>query len=431
MNSLNYSINGRSYDISEVVNRFHSFKRLNFKLGSNKNSTFDVENQEYIQSLVVFVAIPLLILILILLLYLIYSICICICGTNKKSDESKPCKVFIFVFGLVCAATFTVGLYGSWKIHKGINSVHNSTEDAVNLFDSIKNCTKNISNEIHIRGDVESMKESIKKFHDQDIQSYAKNLDIVLDNSIFADNEVREVNTKLAKLDIDSVPKMIEKYENIRWIVTISVLCLLAIFGFVCTVGVYSRCFLVFFTILGVISLIIVSIMVALSFGVSVGVSDFCISAKPFIKSQMNGMIETNIAEYYIECIQKNGPLTDLLNKADLYLESAQQDINTFKGINKKLDEFCDQFPQDCPQDDRKNIEDRTLKIESNLKATQQTVSNLKDLVDCRRINKDLNDSLNSICTDVIEGIVMILSNVIAASFCFIILVFCATYTFK
>jgi ABC-type multidrug transport system fused ATPase/permease subunit len=337
------------------------------------------------------------------------------------------------VFGLVCAATFSVGLYGSWKIHKGINSAHNSTKDAVDLFDSIKNYTKNISNAARIKEDVESMKISIHKFGDTHLQNFIQILDNyekVLSNSNYADNQVHEVYNKLANFDVDSVPKMIEKYENIRWIVTICILCLLAIFGFFFTIGVYSRCFLIFFTILGVISLIIVSIIVALSLGASVGVSDFCISAKPFIKSQMNGMIETNIAEYYIECVQKNSTLMSYLDKADDYLKSTQQDIKAFEEINQKLDRHCAQFP-DCPQHDRQNIKNRTVDIERNFNATKQTISNLKGLVDCRRVNKDFNDSLNSICTDVIEGIVMILSNVIAASFCFIILVFSATYTFK
>jgi hypothetical protein len=334
------------------------------------------------------------------------------------------------VFGLVCAATFTVGLYGSWKIHKGINSVHNSTEDVVDLFDSIKNYTKNISNAVRIREDAESMKISIHKFNDEGIQNYTTYLDTLVSNSKHADDKVYDVNTKLAKLDIDSVPETIEKYENIRWIVTICILCLLAIFGFVFTFGVYSRCFLVFFTILGVISLIIVSIIVALSFGVSVGVSDFCIGAKPFIKSQINGMIETDLVEYYIECVQTDGTLTHLLDDAHRYLDNAQKNIDDFQGINKKLDDYCKGIPN-CFEDDRLNIKNRSVKIERSLNATQQTVSNLKDLVNCRRVNEDLNGSLNSICTDAIEGIVMILSNVIAAEFCFIILVFCATYTFK
>jgi uncharacterized protein YfkK (UPF0435 family) len=349
---------------------------------------------------------------------------------SEKSVASKSCKVFIFVFGLVCAATFIVGLYGSVKIHKGINSVHSSTEDAVNLFDSIKDITKNISNVVHIKEDVLSIKTSIDNFGVSDgLQSYIKYLDTVLTNSENADYKVNEVNTKLTKLDIDSVPEKIEEYENIRWIVTISILCVLAIFGFLFTVGVYSRCFLVFFTILGVISLIITSIIVALSFGVSVGVSDFCISAKPFIKSQMNGMIETDIAEYYIECVQTDGPFTNLLDNAKVYLDSAQQNINDFKAINNILDQICSST--DCPQNDRQNIKDRIEQIERNLNAANQIVLNLKDLVNCQRINKDLNDSLDSICTNVIEGLVMIFSNVIASSFCFIILVFCATYTLK
>jgi len=85
-------VNGQDFNIVGIAEWFHNLKHLNFKLESIKNTTFDTENKEYIESLIVFVSIPIVVLVLILLLYLIYSICICVCGTsgtNKKSIHNQ------------------------------------------------------------------------------------------------------------------------------------------------------------------------------------------------------------------------------------------------------------------------------------------------------------------------------------------------------
>jgi hypothetical protein len=74
--------NLKGYEVSNIAEKFHELPHLNFKIEIIKNSTFDYENKEYLESLILFVILPLTLLIVILLLFFVFSIFIC-CNSKK------------------------------------------------------------------------------------------------------------------------------------------------------------------------------------------------------------------------------------------------------------------------------------------------------------------------------------------------------------
>jgi hypothetical protein len=248
-----------------------------------------------------------------------------------------------------------------------------------------------------------------------------------------SNDKVSEVNLKIEKLDFDNVPEKIDQFERIGWFVILFVLCTLAIIGLMFLFSVFSRCLLKLVIFFGLLALIMMMITVAIFLGIGVVSSDFCIDAKPIIKTIINQnlKIDSRISEYYIDCnASYNNILNELLNDAINAIVQANHSIDQFRtDINDLKDEcshdqICDLFKDAVDNRILKDMESVELKVNH----MSQLVSNLIDLIKCDRINNDINESLSGVCYNFIEGIFLMLINGMTASFCFTLLLFCSVY---
>lgn len=84
-----FSTNDKDYDIIDIANWFHNLSHLSYDLKPIKNSTFDPNNNDYVTSIAVFIALPVVALVIILIIYLIFSILMCICCIDDKKRKSN------------------------------------------------------------------------------------------------------------------------------------------------------------------------------------------------------------------------------------------------------------------------------------------------------------------------------------------------------
>lgn len=336
---------------------------------------------------------------------------------------------------MVCGLSFIVGLYGDWKIHEGIKSVKNSTDDALNWFNQIKNETQIVSKEVsdvsNVLKDLIVNIEGLNRVlppNELPINHYIEESKAISNFLKQIEYKINESNKTVNKVDVDFVPNYIEKYGNLFCIVVLCVLLVLSLIGLIFTFAICSRCLLGCLTLLAVISLILCSLMSGITFGSSVGVSDFCFDAKPWIKTQIN---QNEINDYIVDCPAiDNNIISKYIKEAEEYLNSAKNTKEKLENILKDLESKPNVCQKECKESEAK-IRNNLNDLSKNLDNIQQLVVEFKNLVNCRRINDNLNESLNSICTDVIKGISMIFFNTIASSLCFAFLVFSATFALR
>ena len=346
------------------------------------------------------------------------------------ADIRIECKVFIFLFGLICGLSFISGLYGDWQIHKGVKSVQNSSQDAVNWLNEVKNYSRRANQALDVDITIISLKNHIQTLSGipgaPSFDSYLSNCDSILEYLRTSKNQIREANKTLNDSEFDSIPKYVEDYGNMFCIVALTVLLVLAIIALVFTFAICSRCVLGCFTVLALISFILCSLLMGTTFGASVGGSDFCLDDKKWIRSEINDPL---VSSYLIDCLDNN-VVKKYMTEAMIYVLKAKETNEQLKQLKGAVDSLC-QITQKCPSNLQQGVKLDLDNLDTNIKQITELIQEFQGLADCRRINTDLNDILNTICTDGLKGIVMIFFNTIASSVCFAILIFSATFALR
>ena len=100
------------------------------------------------------------------------------------------------------------------------------------------------------------------------------------------------------------LPTMINSIETIRWPATFAIFITLLFICFVLMCGVckHSRCLLIIFSVLGLLSLVVCYVLTSQNLGLSVAGSDFCISPRPFLKRELTKFMNDSLADYYLDC---------------------------------------------------------------------------------------------------------------------------------
>ena len=356
-------------------------------------------------------------------------------------DIRTECKVVIFLFGLVGGLSFVVGLYGDWKIHEGVKSVKNSTEDAVDLFNSIKNETDFATNTVSdANRNVNQLNTNLQslanKFPGVDLKQYAETALKISETLNNANNQIISVKTtiiseKTTKI-VNDLPDEIKYYGDLFCIIALAVLLVLALIGLIFTFAICSRCLLGCFTVLAVIAFIVTSIIVGATFGTSVGVSDFCVDGDKWIRTEIG---DKDISDY-IECVGGYNVVSKYLTEATNWLNEAKKQYNGLTPLTNILSGLCENGNQPIKCDSEiinsiESVKTSITSIEHNVDSLIDMMTNFTRLANCQRISYDIEAVMSSVCMDAIKGIVMIFFNTIASSVCFAILVFSATFALR
>lgn len=283
-------------------------------------------------------AIPGFWLILTLLFFLIFFLCRC-CDVNSSSGKpQKParlgcCKCLLFLLSLVSMAVITGGLLGNVHAHLGIQQVQRSSGEFVGDLQQLKNLTQQIHKELETR-----MFGNIKRLQDKLIHPLVRNREALeslhnllnaMKNNLTKSIEAvfrMQMQLRLQKqqgsgggaygepLDpygthqytsFVAVPGMIKQIERIRWPASCAIFAsLLAICLLLqCGICKHSRCLLILFSVLGLLSLVVCYVMTSQNLGVAVAGSDFCMNPRPFIRKELSRLMNHSLVDHYLDCL--------------------------------------------------------------------------------------------------------------------------------
>ena len=180
------------YNMSIVAEWFHMIPHVDILLRPlPANITFDPNDNEYLESLGILVALPGFWLILTLLFFLIFFLCRCCDGSSNGYSEQqkqfhqqqillgktpKPkkltgCKLCLALIATITGFAITVGLLGSIIAHRGMIKLRNSTNDIANVLETVQNDTRTAANELreYVDVNVESLKGTIEMMLVKDV----------------------------------------------------------------------------------------------------------------------------------------------------------------------------------------------------------------------------------------------------------------------
>ena len=410
-----------NYNISIFAKWFHSLPHVDIRLNYLKNTTFNPNDNQYLESLGILVAIPGFWLILTLLFFLIFFLCRCCDANNKKKRKLTLCKCCLFMFAVLSSLIIVVGMFGSLVSHQGLQQVQNNTEDMSSVVEGIKRQTTLISDSF--KNDLDTNFGKLKSLFDTlvtDLSVKTSLIRIVTTAQRNASNAERQldiINKRLEKLDIKSVAEHLKTMESIRWPTTFGVLgsltfvCLILIWGILR----HSRCVLILFSVLGLLSLVVCWVITSVYLGISVAGSDFCLDPQPFISEQFNNAIDEQVFDYYVSCNTQNP-----FHKS---IEEVTKKLEWYKRFNEDIKNLCQMR---C---NSRDITDKLHALQTDFNRIKEDWQLLEAFLDCQRFHQDYIQMMTSTCKEVLEGVVLMLLSSSATGLCFTVLVLCASHT--
>ena len=410
-----------NYNISMFAKWLHSLPHIDIRLNYLKNTTFNPNDNQYLESLGILVAIPGFWLILTLLFFLIFFLCRCCDANNKKKRKLTLCKCCLFMFAILSSLIIAVGIFGSLVAHQGIQEVQNKTQDMSSVIESIKNETKLISDSIknNLDTNFDQMKSMFDSSLNTDLSTKTSLIREVVSgkrNVSKIERQLDGIHDRLEKLDIKLVAEHLKTMETIRWPTTFAVLGSLAFVCFILIWGIlrHSRCVLILFSVLGLLSLVVCWVITSVYLGISVAGSDFCLDPQPFISEQFNNAIDEQVFDYYVSCSTKN-PFEESI-------EDVKNNIIWIKRIGINMKNTC---RNKCNRD----INEKLHTLVDDIENVNKNWDLLSDLLDCRRFHSDYVEAMTATCKEVLEGVVIMLFSSSATGLCFTLLVLCASHT--
>ncbi|RWS31074.1 protein tweety-like protein [Leptotrombidium deliense] len=412
------------YNVSMVAQWFHRIPHLDIRLNW-VNSTFDPSDNEYLEALGILVAVPGFWLILTLLFFLIFFLCRCCDVNSKKKKKLTCCKCCLFMFTLITTTAIGVGFYGNYQSHEGIVEVQNSTSHLeVNHLNWLRN--KSQTAEILCDTGIESKLNSLSSSL---VGPLVKNYSVVnvLSDHILAMkrnttkcvNIMGDVNRKLASLDISYIPRTIKEGEQFRWPITMAIFAFLVFICLVLFCGIcrHSRCLLILFSVLGLLSLVVCWVMTSLLLGTSVAGADFCMDPKPFLRKQYSSTGETILINYYLNCdVQDRNPLATSI-------EDMRQNVGVLQSHIFDVSRICDEY---CHE---RIVKDDINAVKSHITKIEELLSDIEEMSKCSHIHEEYIKIMSYSCKDALEGVALMLASTSATGLLLTLLVLCASHT--
>lgn len=421
------------YNISIIVDYLHKLPHFDIKLRPINSTTFDPSDNEYLESVGILVAVPGFWLILTLLFFLIFFLCRC-CDVNSKKKKSLGCcKCCLFLFTMMAVTVISVGVLGNIRTHAGMQQIHNHTGNIANMVDVLRNETNNVENTLETRID-EDLNKISRKLIGPLVRNYTV-LNILQEqllhmrrNVTKGINRIGEMNSKIERMDLSFLPRTVDQVETIRWPVTFGLMFSLILFCMLLMCGTcrHSRCLLILFSVLGLLSIVISFVLTSLYLGLAVGGADFCFNPKPFITKQLSTAVsplETTIIQYYLECDIRHlytGPTNNPFRKQ---LRDIRKSLDGFEEGLFRTADTCESY---CPDTEVKATL-RELKREA--KETQDSLTLLSRVTECHDVHVDYLYTMSGVCKETLEGTILMMISSAGTGILFTFLVLCASHT--
>ncbi|UXI16731.1 Bromodomain adjacent to zinc finger domain protein 1A [Sarcoptes scabiei] len=454
---LTVSVNDNLYNQSIIANWFHSIPHVDIKLRPlPANITFDPNDNEYLESIGILVAIPGFWLILTLIFFLIFFLCRCCDGSGNGLDQQKKkfhqqatlvskankprrltgCKFCLTLVTCLATIAITISLFGSILFHRGMVQLYNSTANIADVFGTVQNDTRTAAYYLHdeIDTNIESLKSSIEKMLVKDV-SVKANLETQLfflkRNVSRCIRRVDDIYSRIERLNIRPIPDTVSLVEKIRWPATFIFGFLLVLFCLILLFGIirHSRCTLIMFSVCGLLALVLGWVLSSLYLGLLVAGSDFCAEPDSFLDDRFSNEAEMAILDYYIRCRYQthhfgNSPQT-ISHPFRVQTRASLIAIDHMSELIRALEMLCISY---CSPD-QNIVRPQINSIVQHLNSTERLLKSVQALLDCRRIHEDYITSMSATCKNLIEGLFVLLVASAAIGLLFTLLVLCASHT--
>ncbi|XP_054155406.1 protein tweety homolog 3-like [Oppia nitens] len=424
----------RNYSIADIAFNFHRLTHVNQRLKPLDSPMFEPDNNDYLNSLIMFAVLPIIPVLIVIVVYIITTLVVCICfrkPSKNRQNISKSYKIFILISAVICAVSFIAGLVGVANMFTAIKGVKSSSGDVVHWFDEIRfNITDILTAFTEIDsslGDIDNQLNDAIKQHilpKRDLQYYiemCQSLKLMTGDAI---DGILQANKTISKADINFVPDIVDKSGAIICAVILALLLLLAIVAVFYTYAYCSRCLLGCLLVLVILAILVTTALTGISLALSVGGSDFCIDFKPWIRSLIN---DKDVTDYFVDCVTSDQVTRDIKMARDQVAEAVKQE--------EKFEKIMDYFKKNCANNrcgQTPSKVQRDLQVlDTRLGQIAVRLMNLIELAQCRYINGFMNDVLDNICTNGVKGVVLIFCNSVVALIGYTALVFGSTLALR
>ncbi|XP_076334801.1 protein tweety-like isoform X3 [Tachypleus tridentatus] len=408
------------FKVSPVTRWFHIFPHVDINF-QQVNSTFDITDNSYLEALGILVAIPGFWLILTLLAFLIFFLCCCCCcGSNKKQKKLAPLKWTLGIFSVLCCGTLAVGFYGNFLAHEGIQKVEGATQEMqvfVQGFHDRVNHTEFLLTQ-NVRKNLQQLNVTFKQAgSNATVQSELLELIQAMSKNISQlTKKVKDIDVALVNDLLKSVNETIHLVELFRWPATFAVLGLLVIFCFILIGAICrtSRCLLIFFSVVGLMSVVVCWVLVSFYLGLCVAAGDFCLQPEPYLHKEVDPFFNAGVVQYYIHCGQKvKNPFSKSFKESMAKLDNLERSLGEVKELAE-------------PHFSQPKVFQLLDQLAESLSESRTDVSVLQD---CTSVYRQYNKAMEATCTTGIEGTAFLLVSAVGSGFFFTILIWLASCT--
>lgn len=419
------STDGDKYPVSVVADWFHVIPHVDITFAL-VNSTFDPTSNIYLESLGILIAVPGFWLILTLLAFLVFFLCRCCDSGLRKKRRLTPLKWTLALFALFCCGALSLGLFGNDQVHSGVVSVQRATQNMEDIIESVKNESGAVERALFTEVGPELEKlagflgRSRAQVPDPEAKAHLDGAQVALPgNATLGAERVRSVRDRVRRLDLYSLPSLLDMTEIIRWPATIALLCVLILVCLILLWGVvrHSRCLLILFSVLGLLSVVLCWVLVSLYLGICVAGSDFCVDPEPFIHKQAGGGTESAVVSYYLNCDEK------VASPFDTPMREARGAMDNVQSLLLMVTRIADRY---IPQ---KEVHSLLGQLGQRVNGTLRSMGRLSALVDCRGLNAEYRAAMGATCTSVLEGTSFMLASAAGAGLLFTVLIWVASHT--
>ncbi|KAM7297416.1 hypothetical protein ISCGN_022567 [Ixodes scapularis] len=410
------------YQVSVVAEWFHIVPHVDIGFAP-VNSTFDPSSNVYLESLGILIAVPGFWLILTLLAFLIFFLCRCCDSGLKKKRRLTPLKWTLALFALLCCGALALGLFGNDQAHGGMVAVQKSTQDMEDSLSSMGNQTRFLDRSLGQSAQQELSGLALAlagPLSDPAARNLLdRSLELMKGNLSVGAARAQELHSRVGHLTLSPLPRALQLVELFRWPATIGLLCVLILVCLLLLWGVirHSRCLLILFSVLGLLSVVLCWVMVSLYLGICVAGSDFCLDPEPFLQKQSSGMLDSVVLGYYLHCGDDvTSPFIEPLRDARGAVDGLQ---TLLVPVTHVADRY---FP-------RKEVHSLLSQLGQELNSTQTVLAQLGLLLDCRHIHQQYRSAMGATCTGLLEGTAFMLASAAGAGLLFTVLIWVASHT--
>lgn len=416
-----------------LVGLLHSMPHLDFSL-ELVNSTFNIDNVKYKESLIFWASLPVLMLLLMLMSLLAYLVFRCICKLRYEEEQEEgeahtephegslqgiqnclTCLRWTSTsLAIIACGTSAVGFYGNRLTHKGLSELTDSLNYVVyssymakNQLILLKTSLGRISKGIHGMRNVfeNSMKSSHYSLDDNQStfnyhltelnKALEHNKDVLRDIQAVVDLE--STSNLIAKENMHRTLISTKQYEFYRWLVMIVVFSWLIILFLLLLIGIAknSKCLLLLFCSFGILSLVASCLSASIHLAIAIGISDFCYYPESSVIDILTHYMDRKLAAYYIKCdpIHIANPFRDHFLSAQTNLFDVQTYVYHILRVIKEDEIKKEHFVGPMGF------------VDQGLNEAAMCIVKLLALIDCNNLHNDYQNAVKGVCLATLPGI--------------------------